>query len=239
MNVIGTWYRADEHVEKDIIMLSPDLSLKMSAAGIRLTGYVIETNLRVARVFGQAALRSGSFSKPVIARAEEPVETKPLIKREKQHTTKASLDAGAPERLRSVKGPQTVIEIASKTAEPVESLAEVKSVPLAEMTSIPVSETKPGMPTNLRIETGAGTQPAAAPKVKSPRTSEARPAALASKPVISVAVPKAAAPGTGTATSASVAAAVEKITESTGVKRPRAPSMPPALPEAPKKTKSE
>ena len=39
-------------------MLSPDLPLKLSAAGIRFTGYMIESNMRVARVFGIAALRA-------------------------------------------------------------------------------------------------------------------------------------------------------------------------------------
>jgi hypothetical protein len=45
-------------------MLAPDLPLKLSAAGIRLTGDMIESNLRVAQVFGEAALRSGRLSMP-------------------------------------------------------------------------------------------------------------------------------------------------------------------------------
>lgn len=43
--------------------MGPDVTpLKLSAAGIRVAGYMIESNLRVAHVFGQAALNMSPFS---------------------------------------------------------------------------------------------------------------------------------------------------------------------------------
>ena len=50
-------------------MLAPDLPLKLSAAGIRLTGYMIESQLRVARVMTEAGLKASPFAKRPMAQA--------------------------------------------------------------------------------------------------------------------------------------------------------------------------
>lgn len=53
-------------------MLAPDLPLKLSAAGIRFTGYMIEKQLRVAQVFGEAALKAGPFARGMADKAATP-----------------------------------------------------------------------------------------------------------------------------------------------------------------------
>jgi hypothetical protein len=52
-------------------MMAP---LKITLAGIRLTGYMIETQCRVAQVLGQAALEASPYyraAKPVVKRRAE------------------------------------------------------------------------------------------------------------------------------------------------------------------------
>ena len=52
-------------------MMTP---LKMTLAGIRLTGYMIETQCRVAQVLGQAALKANPYriGAPVVIRGAMP-----------------------------------------------------------------------------------------------------------------------------------------------------------------------
>ena len=161
-------------------MLSPDLPLKLSAAGIRLTGYVIESNLRVARVFGQAALEAGSFSGGLRAKAAQP-----CVRKEGPAEAKVAVKKHAPAPRAAVATPKPTV--ATNTA---------KSAPVAEAVPAPVAGTKP---------------------VARRATAEVKAARL----------PDPAKP------------AKVKATEQAAVKRPRAPSMPPALPEPVKKTKAE
>jgi len=70
--------------------------LKMSAAGMRVAGYMIESNLRVAQVFGRAAIESNPFltrppipaqavsvPKPAKAAEKSAAPAKPTAKRKK------------------------------------------------------------------------------------------------------------------------------------------------------------
>ena len=58
--------------------------LEMSAASIRLAGYMIESNLRVAQALGEAALRTNPFAVPADLRkkasASAPRPAKPAAK---------------------------------------------------------------------------------------------------------------------------------------------------------------
>ena len=185
-------------------MLSPDLPLKLSAAGIRLTGYVIESNLRVARVFGQAALEAGSFSGGLRAKAAQP-----CVRKEGPAEAKVAVKKHAPAPRAAVATPKPTV--ATNTA---------KSAPVAETRPAPVPEMKP----DIAVE------------AKGAPVAEAVPAPVAgTKPVARRATAEVkAARLPDPAKPAKV-----KATEQAAVKRPRAPSMPPALPEPVKKTKAE
>ncbi len=117
------------------IVLAP---LKLSMAGIRLTGYMIENNMRVAQAFGQAAIQVNPFmshapiasvvnaSKPVAkAKRAAPVRAKPAPVAKPAQPEKAPVVAkkavaantGAKPRAKPVvKAP---VKAASKTAAPV------------------------------------------------------------------------------------------------------------------------
>ncbi|SEL08352.1 hypothetical protein SAMN05443999_103256 [Roseovarius azorensis] len=183
-------------------MLSPDLPLKLSAAGIRLTGYVIESNLRVAQVFGQAALEAGSFSGRLKAKAAQPCARKEAVVE-----AKSAVEDHAPAPRAAVAAPKP--KVAWEAAKPA---------PVAEARSV------------------AEVKPAIAVEAKAAPVSEAEPAPVArSKPAAQRAARKVKA----THTPDQAMPARTKATDEPVVKRPRAPSMPPALPEPVKKTKSE
>jgi hypothetical protein len=58
-------------------MLAPELPLKLSAAGIRLTGYMVEKQLRVAQVYCEAFLNTGMWSRTLTAKAAVPAPQPP------------------------------------------------------------------------------------------------------------------------------------------------------------------
>ncbi len=191
-------------------MLSPDLPLKLSAAGIRLTGYVIESNLRVARVFGQAALGAGAFSGSLRAKAAQP-----CAKKEAPAKVKLASQNNAPL-------PQVDVPVPKPVAKkPALASDNAKSERVAEIKSAPLAEAKPATVVEPKTETVAKTEPAPVAKEK-PAT---RRAAETTKSTVM--------PDSATPTSPAKAA------EQASIKRPRAPSMPPALPEPVKKTKAE
>lgn len=206
-------------------MLSPALPLKLSAAGIRLTGYVIETNLRIARVFGQAALKAGSFCLPLQAAGTSPDVGTPGLGTAKVAEAKAVPGRAVPKRAQPVPIAKPAVKIASVASKPAAPAVEVKPVLAVDPKPAPLSAVNLAAPADVPVPANPESKPVAAPI----------PVSVAKVETVPDATPKDA--GTAATMSARpVAPALAKSAEPAATKRPRAPSMPPALPEVGKKS---
>lgn len=215
-------------------MLSSALPLKLSVAGIRLTGFVIETNFRIARVFGQAALKAGPFSMPVVKGAG--LSKGPQVKPE------AARDMSAPLRPHPVARAKPALRAPSPVAKPAEvkAVTEMPAPPVAktEPKPAPVPSVSPAVTAAVPTPAKADSKPVVTPKAAPAAPAEPVAAKVKPAPVVAStdAAPTVAAP---VAPAKPAPALVATPAEPAPVKRPRAPSMPPALPEAALKTKAE
>lgn len=223
-------------------MLSPALPLKLSVAGIRLTGYVIETNFRIARVLGQAALKAGAFPMPRSTTVSGSAAKNAGLGKGTLEKPVAARNLSAPARPKPVARPKPALSVAPLVKKPAADVAAVeipsapvakadpKPAPMASVTAAP----KADVPTPAK----ADSQPVVTPKAEmKPEVAPAAP--VAAKVTVAPDVPSKDAGATVAVTTKPVVPASENSADPAAVKRPRAPSMPPALPETAKKAKVE
>ncbi len=103
-------------------MFTPDFPLKLSAAGFRFAGYMVESNLRVAKVLGEAAFKTGPFSKPLSAKSAEP-QRAPRPARAKPAAAKRVAPAKQAQAAHTPAPAPVKAEAPAKTAPPVASPA--------------------------------------------------------------------------------------------------------------------
>lgn len=221
-------------------MLSPALPLKLSVAGIRFTGYVIETNFRIARVFGQAVLKAGSLSMPRSAVVSGPAAKSARQGNGTVTRPAAARDLSAPARPHPVARPKPAIRVApvvkKSTAEAVTAELPPPPVAKAEPKAAPVSSVTATPKTDVPAKAKADSQSVVTPKAAVKQEVESA-APFAAKGTAAPDVPSKDAGASVAVTTRPVVPASEKPAEPAAVKRPRAPSMPPALPEPASKSK--
>jgi hypothetical protein len=221
-------------------MLSPALPLKLSVAGIRLTGYVIETNFRIARVLGQAALKAGALSMPRGTAVSGSAAKHAGLGKGTLEKPVAAGNLTAPVRPKPLTRPKPALRVAPLVKMPAADIAavEIPSAPVAKAAPKPdpVSSITAAPKADVPTPAKADIQPVVTPQAEmKPEVAPAAPAAakVTAKPD----VPSKDAGATVAVATKPVVPASEKPADPAAVKRPRAPSMPPALPENAKKAK--
>lgn len=212
-------------------MLTPVLPLKLSAAGIRVFGYMIESQLRVARIFGRAALQATPFASPLREKASLP----------------NTVRHGAPRpKVTPVQKPRVAAARGAGAVAPARP-AVVAEAPAAAQKPAPATR-KPVKTAPRPVTAPAGTlktdQPKAAaiPPARSARVQDDTPSAApeAIPAVTNVAAPEPAQVGTRAEMSrAAPAEQPVKTAETAAPRRPRAPSMPPSMPAPVRKVEAE
>ncbi|AWZ21210.1 hypothetical protein RTM1035_05730 [Roseovarius sp. TM1035] len=198
-------------------MLSPEIPLKLSAAGIRLTGFMVENQLRVAQVYCEAFLKTGIWSRSLTAKAAvpaTPVKTKaapkPKVADANAKPRRAARAAVAPV------APATPAKAAAPVTPPVQQVA-APAAPAVAAKPAPLTEVKPAV------------QPV---PMAAPKPAPVAEAALAPKPV----APATSAAPTAAQTTSQPTARV--IPVDAGAPK-RQPSPPPAMPQGTPKAKAK
>ncbi|MEQ8895808.1 MAG: hypothetical protein RID23_01865 [Roseovarius sp.] len=203
-------------------MMPVSAPLKLSAASMRMAGYVIESNLRIAQVFGRAALETNPFMgrsytsagrsvpKAAVPAVPDVAEVTPAVEKKAAPAKPAAEKPATPAVKKAEAKPAAV-----KTAEAKPAKDELKAE--AKTAAKPAKD-----------EPKAEAKPAAKPAKEAPKA-EAKPAAKPAKEA-----PKADAKPDAPAQEA---AGTPEKGASTGpesgepvAKRTRKPSVPPAMP---------
>ena len=214
--------------------------LEISAASIRLAGYVMESQLRVAQVFGKAALAANPFSVPSSVRKPAPtkVHSKSADAIKPKKTAKASVKAVKPATPMPKKNDKVVAAAPVKAPKvtPIEK-PKVEAKKVAQPT--PSVKAKPAAPKTKAVAKPApklsdAKKPAAKPEQKAVKTAEFR-----SQASREADAGRAKSTNTSHDTPPNVAATSPKQSAADKVQKPvgesaksaRAPSAPPAMPK--------
>ena len=213
--------------------------LELSAASIRLAGYMIESQLRVAQVLGKAALTSNLFAvtAELRKRAATTSRTKTSSTPKIKNAAKATKSAN-PVAPKAKSSPKPV-ETSSATSAPVKRAA-VKTIKTAKPTSSKATakQSAPSPQKNVKtapkptdVKTVPAKPTAKTPGFRSRAAKTALPENAKTAQKGNTPAPKATAPDIKTPVSS------EADSKRTVSKSPRAPSVPPAMPERSKVTK--
>ena len=113
--------------------------LELSAAGLRMMGYMIETNLRVAQVFGQAALETNPFfCKPTVSFAKPVAKSNAVSARPKTAQAQPVVKKAIPAKPAAKKAlsamPTAPVVLAAEKAAPSEKTLAPATKPAVKTT---------------------------------------------------------------------------------------------------------
>ncbi|WP_306116891.1 MULTISPECIES: hypothetical protein [unclassified Roseovarius] len=211
--------------------------LEMSAASIRLAGYMIESNLRIAQALGEAALMANPFAIPADLRKQvvKPVSRKVKAAAPVAKTAPAKAKKAAPNAANKSKAVAAPKSTPAKR-KPV-SRVTVAPVPAKEPAAPVKKASKPARPATPKApaakprhaKAGDVAAPAFKSRVARPAAEPKSPAkeAPTTAPVAKVTAPQAKAE----APKPAVAKNAETSAKPTVNKAHRAPSAPPAMPK--------
>ena len=204
-------------------------SLEMSAASIRLAGYMIENNLRVARIFGQAAMTTYPFAIPSSART---VTAKPAALSTRKAKPVAKRAAAKPvKKVRTVKSRPTLVEPVKAEKQVVSAKPATKSA-IAKPAKAAVAKPKSAAKTTVKPDAKPAVKVTAKPAIKAATSSASKAPEFKSQAARVIAkAPELATPAPKPAVkTAAPSPKVEPAPQDTSAKRHRAPATPPGLP---------